>query len=351
MTSARYCSRHGGYGFNSDCVACAANETVGSPEYVAPERAAEPPPSQEPSPPDEGERWVDTAYNRILDDRLGSAVIRAELKAAFTAGRASAKALQSLRAENEALRSKAMVAEAARMVLANDIVALADDAEVKTTLGEAVRVIRSGDEGNGDTVTDLGLHCLVTSNPCGTDTWKVGHDCRCANCQICLAHRRALEPSPPDAGDEQAWEQVNLAEYSLFDVPAGIRNIRKAFMAGRASAKPAQPLTDEPSPGSRVLGYEQGAASREGNAWERGYASGYDDREKMDHDRADVIKTENPFSEQSPMQPSDAELIEIVRAHCAQEWHPSAENNGSYAHIKSAATEALSELARRLGIK
>lgn len=31
-------------------------------------------------------------------------------------------------------------------------------------------------------------------------------------------------------------------------------------------------------------------------AWELGYASGYDDREKMDHDRTDVIKTENPFT-------------------------------------------------------
>lgn len=33
----------------------------------------------------------------------------------------------------------------------------------------------------------------------------------------------------------------------------------------------------------------------EHRAWELGYASGYDDRSKMDHDRADVIKTENPY--------------------------------------------------------
>jgi hypothetical protein len=30
-------------------------------------------------------------------------------------------------------------------------------------------------------------------------------------------------------------------------------------------------------------------------AWEEGYAEGYDDREKMDHGRADVIKAENPY--------------------------------------------------------
>lgn len=35
-------------------------------------------------------------------------------------------------------------------------------------------------------------------------------------------------------------------------------------------------------------------------AWEDGYAHGYDDREKMDHDRADVIKTENPYPKLDP---------------------------------------------------
>lgn len=27
------------------------------------------------------------------------------------------------------------------------------------------------------------LRCLVTTNPCGTDTWAVGHNCQCANCR------------------------------------------------------------------------------------------------------------------------------------------------------------------------
>lgn len=35
-------------------------------------------------------------------------------------------------------------------------------------------------------------------------------------------------------------------------------------------------------------------------AWEQGYAHGYDDREKMDHDRADVVRTENPYSIGAP---------------------------------------------------
>lgn len=25
--------------------------------------------------------------------------------------------------------------------------------------------------------------CMVTSNPCGTDTWGAGHECECFNCQ------------------------------------------------------------------------------------------------------------------------------------------------------------------------
>ena len=27
------------------------------------------------------------------------------------------------------------------------------------------------------------LKCLVTGNPCGTDTWIVGRSCKCINCQ------------------------------------------------------------------------------------------------------------------------------------------------------------------------
>lgn len=32
-------------------------------------------------------------------------------------------------------------------------------------------------------------------------------------------------------------------------------------------------------------------------AWAEGYAHGYDDREKMDHDRADVLQSPNPYPE------------------------------------------------------
>jgi len=34
-------------------------------------------------------------------------------------------------------------------------------------------------------------------------------------------------------------------------------------------------------------------------AWERGYEQGYSDREKTDHDRADVLKEPNPYPQKS----------------------------------------------------
>lgn len=38
-------------------------------------------------------------------------------------------------------------------------------------------------------------------------------------------------------------------------------------------------------------------------AWSQGYAEGYDDRVKMDHDRADVIQTENPYPDLDALTP------------------------------------------------
>jgi hypothetical protein len=42
--------------------------------------------------------------------------------------------------------------------------------------------------------SDARLRCLVTGNPCGTDTWQVGSPCACANCQAWLAQSDADRP-------------------------------------------------------------------------------------------------------------------------------------------------------------
>jgi hypothetical protein len=31
------------------------------------------------------------------------------------------------------------------------------------------------------------MTCKVTGNPCGSDTWQIGHPCKCENCQAWLA--------------------------------------------------------------------------------------------------------------------------------------------------------------------
>lgn len=51
-----------------------------------------------------------------------------------------------------------------------------------------------------------------------------------------------------------------------------------------AGSAPSQPLQDA-----------QPVDDPRGNAWNEGYERGYDDREKMDHDRADVIRSVNPY--------------------------------------------------------
>lgn len=42
---------------------------------------------------------------------------------------------------------------------------------------------------------DHGLRCEVTGNPCGTDTWRVGHECPCPQCQRYLYPYRHHGPS------------------------------------------------------------------------------------------------------------------------------------------------------------
>ena len=37
------------------------------------------------------------------------------------------------------------------------------------------------------------LRCLITENPCGTDTWKVGYSCQCINCQKWLQSEKRIE--------------------------------------------------------------------------------------------------------------------------------------------------------------
>jgi len=36
------------------------------------------------------------------------------------------------------------------------------------------------------------LRCLITGNPCGTDTWEIHHACPCQNCQEWMKEKHLL---------------------------------------------------------------------------------------------------------------------------------------------------------------
>jgi hypothetical protein len=86
-------------------------------------------------------------------------------------------------------------------------------------------------------------------------------------------------------------------------------------------------------------------------AWEMGYESGYDDREKMDHDRADVVKTENPFGEPiEPLHPTNE--VESARdAVIAAAREVDEPPYGGMTEARAKLRVALSELERRLTVK
>ena len=62
---------------------------------------------------------------------------------------------------------------------------------------------------------DKELCCDITENPCGTDTWKVGHPCRCAGCALYLA----LQPPRPLVGFFATLTHEQQAAALAYDGP------------------------------------------------------------------------------------------------------------------------------------
>ena len=69
------------------------------------------------------------------------------------------------------------------------------------------------------------VRCLVTKNPRGTDTWKVGRPCQCGNCQAWLAYqaKRAGEPvGYVSCGTERMSKQtVGSTDLQICRLPTG----------------------------------------------------------------------------------------------------------------------------------
>lgn len=64
----------------------------------------------------------------------------------------------------------------------------------------------------------FGQRCLVTGNPCGTDTRPVGVPCLCANCASWLAENQMeLGPEFSKVLDEHRWELYESGDTSGTD--------------------------------------------------------------------------------------------------------------------------------------
>lgn len=119
--------------------------------------------------------------------------------------------------------------------------------------------------------------------------WRIIEKC---NCSRCSQARKTLEDEHrgamalPDSASEQrapevcdhCGEPMPCEEYR----PCSVCGCEERGQGGYLQCECPSPLKRAP-------------ASPRAKAWEEGYAHGYDDREKMDHDRADVIKTTNPY--------------------------------------------------------
>ncbi|HEX4334658.1 MAG TPA: hypothetical protein VH062_02025 [Polyangiaceae bacterium] len=57
--------------------------------------------------------------------------------------------------------------------------------------------------------------CIKTSNPCGTDTWMAGYECKCAECQTWLGEYAPSVPAVPAhvaGGESDEWDDAKIDE-------------------------------------------------------------------------------------------------------------------------------------------
>jgi uncharacterized small protein (DUF1192 family) len=80
--------------------------------------------------------------------------------------------------------------------------------------------------------------CEVTGNPCGTDTWALGHPCKCGPCQTYVASLKAQE--------HERWRPLlqRLAEWPRPDALARIDTLSDEQLEAEA----AQAMAERPEP-------------------------------------------------------------------------------------------------------
>lgn len=86
----------------------------------------------------------------------------------------------------------------------------------------AIEVVRKRAPFASNVPSMTGVRCEVTGNPCGSDTWIVGHDCECTTCQVFVA---SSKKSADDTQPMSAVSSTDVVELSSSDlVPDGVPN-------------------------------------------------------------------------------------------------------------------------------
>ena len=58
--------------------------------------------------------------------------------------------------------------------------------------------------------SDSTRKCLITNNPCGTDTWSEGYVCLCLNCQLYLIeNQKQMSSAIQVIVDKHFWELLS----------------------------------------------------------------------------------------------------------------------------------------------
>jgi hypothetical protein len=117
-------------------------------------------------------------------------------------------------------------------------------------------------KGHAVAQSDADLRCLITGNPCGTDTWEKHSACKCVNCQTWLAALAQSDAEPdedkplgfrtndvPDPYAEEPQTLRDAADNLLLAIGMGwdlygcVENLRAALT--RSDAEPVRVVHDD----------------------------------------------------------------------------------------------------------
>jgi len=87
------------------------------------------------------------------------------------------------------------------------------------------------------------LHCLVTNNRCGTDTWPVGNPCACNNCRRFMWDQnvKALEQIARLAGEvAQLQQEATKFTDAMTQAARQIRSLERTIVTIQTDLQAAE---------------------------------------------------------------------------------------------------------------